>query len=94
MTDIRSETKRGVPLHDDLIEERMQELRDTQSSCPACQVNAPFDDLETYQKKIETKIGIETMKHGDLDHPDDVEIEVSTSVRIQTSTGSGSGGEE
>lgn len=63
MTEMRSEPKGGVPLHEDVIEEQMQVMRETRSPCSACQGSDPFDDLNAYQKKIETRIDAEISKN-------------------------------
>ena len=51
-----TDPKKEALLPEDLIEERMQSMRDTHCPCPACQVHDPFHDMDAYRKRIETKI--------------------------------------
>lgn len=53
----RSDPDTEAPLQEDLIEERMQLMRDTRGACPSCQVQESFHDLDAYRKKIESQIG-------------------------------------
>jgi hypothetical protein len=56
----RSDRKKTTPLDEALIEEQLRSIRESSQPCPRCQVQDPFPDLDTYRRKIETKIETKT----------------------------------